>query len=149
VATPTQSPFGQAALQPIYSADPTVAGAIKAAAVGSSSAQIFDAYDSVGSHARIEFNTITKKINSAVFDFTINGQKYFAYLNEQRIAETTTKDGAHVFTINGVAKLPFDANGKVWDQTPFAGSAVELTVAFDSDFNRIQQTVFAVTAPKK
>ena len=149
VATPTQSPFGQAALQPIYSADPTVAGAIKAAAVGSSSVQIFDAYDSVGSHARIEFNTITKKINSAVFDFTINGQKYFAYLNDQRIAETTTKDGAHVFTITGIAKLPFDANGKVWDQTPFAGSAVDLTVSFDSDFNRIQQTVFAVTAPKK
>ena len=60
-----------------------------------------------------------------------------------------TKAGPGQFTITGIAKLPFDANGKVWDQTPFAGSAVELTVAFDADFNRIQQTVFAVTAPKK
>ena len=127
-----------------------MAGAIKAASVSSSAAvQVFDVYDSVGSHARLEFNTATSQISSAVFDFTIQGKKYFAYLNDQRISFATLADGTHVFTINGFAKLPFDAQGKVWDQTPFAGSAVQLNVVFDADYNRISQTVFAVTAPKK
>lgn len=149
VATPSQSPFSAAALKGIYSADPTVAGAIKSAAVSSATVQVFDVFDSVGSHARIELNSSTQQITSAVFDFTIQGQKYFAYLNDQRISMTTLTDGAHAFIITGVAKLPFDATGKVWDQSLFAGSSVQLNVVFDEDFNRIQQTVFAVTAPKK
>jgi hypothetical protein len=137
-------------LNQIYSADPTVAGAIKSASLSSAnSVQVFDVYDSVGSHARLEVNNATGQITSAVFDFTIQGKKYFAYLNDQRISATTLGDGSRAFTIAGVAKLPFDAQGKVWDQTPFAGSAVQLNVVFEPDYNRISQTVFAVTAPKK
>ena len=127
-----------------------MAGAIKVASLSSANAvQVFDVYDSVGSHARLEVNTSTGQITSAVFDFSIQGKKYFAYLNDQRISATTLGDGSRAFTIAGVAKLPFDAQGKVWDQTPFAGSAVQLNVVFESDYNRISQTVFAVTAPKK
>jgi RNA polymerase sigma-70 factor (ECF subfamily) len=149
-ATPSQSPFTNSALNQIYSADPTVAGAIKSASLSSAnSVQVFDVYDSVGSHARLEVNNATGQITSAVFDFTIQGKKYFAYLNDQRISATTLGDGSRAFTIAGVAKLPFDAQGKVWDQTPFAGSAVQLNVVFEPDYNRISQTVFAVTAPKK
>jgi RNA polymerase sigma-70 factor (ECF subfamily) len=149
--TPSQSPFTASQLKTLYSADPTVAGAIKAAAVStSSSVQAFDVYDSVGSHSRIEINSAAaNKVTSAVFDFTIQNQKYFVYLNDQKISETTLADGTHAFTVTGVAKLPFDAQGKVWDLSAFAGSAVELTFVMDAGYGQIQKAVFAVTAPKK
>jgi RNA polymerase sigma factor (sigma-70 family) len=149
--TPSQSPFTASALKTIYSADPTVAGAIKAASVSSASAvQIFDVYDSVGSHARLEIDaTSANPVRSAVFDFTIQGTKYFVYLNNQKISQTVLADGTLAYTITGIAKLPFDAQGKVWDLTPFAGSAVELTFVMDSANSQVLKTVFAVTAPKK
>lgn len=147
--TPSQSPFTASQLTTLYTADPTVAGAIKAASVSSNAnIQTFDVYDSVGSHARIELNTAaSNKLTSAVFDFTIKNQKYFVYLNNQQISETTLADGSHVFTITGVAKLPFDANGKVWDLSAFAGSTVELTFVMDASFGQIQKAVFDVAAP--
>jgi RNA polymerase sigma-70 factor (ECF subfamily) len=149
--TPSQSPFTASALKTIYSADPTVAGAIKAASVSSASAvQIFDVYDSVGSHARLEIDANSANpVRSAVFDFTIQGTKYFVYLNNQKISQTALADGTLAYTITGIAKLPFDGQGKVWDLTPFAGSAVELTFVMDSANSQVLKTVFAVTAPKK
>ena len=148
---PSQSPFTASALKTIYSADPTVAGAIKAAAVSSAtSIQIFDVYDSVGSHARLEIDAASANpVRSAVFDFTIQGTKYFVYLNNQKISQTVLADGTLAYTITGIAKLPFDAQGKVWDLTPFAGSAVELNFVMDSANSQVLKTVFAVTAPKK
>ena len=147
--TPSQSPFTSDQLKTIYSADPTIAGAIKAASVSSSaSIETFDVYDSVGSHSRIEINSAAaNKVTSAVFDFTIKNQKYFVYLHNQQISQTTLADGSHVFTITGIAKLPFDAKGKVWDLSAFAGSSVELTFVMDADYSQIQKAVFDVAAP--
>jgi len=147
--TPSQSPFTSDQLKSIYSADPTIAGAIKAASVSSSaSIETFDVYDSVGSHSRIEINSsAANKVTSAVFDFTIKNQKYFVYLNNQQISQTTLADGSHAFTITGIAKLPFDAQGKVWDLSAFAGSSVELSFVMDADYSQIQKAVFDVAAP--
>lgn len=149
--TPSQSPFNASALKTIYSADPTVAGAIKAASLSANAnIQSFDIYDSVGSHARIDLDpTFGGLVRSAAFDFKIEGDKYFAYLNNQEVGVSTQDDGSVSISIKGLAKLPFDARGKVWDLSPFAGSKVDLSFIFDPNKNAVSSTTFSVTAPKK
>jgi len=144
------SPFSAAEVSRIYSVDATGAGSVRAASLGDASGlEAFDVYDNQGNHAVVKINNgITPSLQSAIFDFTIDGTKYFAFLQDSQVTFAEV-NGQQVIRMNGVVKLPYDSAGRVWDQSPLAGTRVRLEMAFGSTVGKASSAILSVTAPSK
>jgi RNA polymerase sigma-70 factor (ECF subfamily) len=146
---PSASPYSEAALKAIYAADPNVAGAVKAASL-SAAVDVYDFYDSVGSHARIEISPAEiQVIKRASFDFTLDGVVYTSILVNQKITDLINADGSETIVITGEVASPFDASGKVWGSSSLVGSQVYLEIRLSTTKDAVIDTKFAVSAPKK
>jgi RNA polymerase sigma-70 factor (ECF subfamily) len=146
---PSASPYSEASLKAIYAADPTVAGAVKAASL-SSAVDVYDFYDSVGSHARIEISPSSLEVvKRASFDFTLEGVIYTSILVNQRITDLINADGTETIVITGEVASPFDSTGKVWGSSSLVGSQVYLEIRLSATHDSVIDTKFAVSAPKK
>ena len=111
--------------------------------------EVFDVYDNLGNHALVKIaNTGTPSLESAIFDFTIDGVRYFAFLQDMTV-NFSNQDGVPQVRISGVVKLPYDAAGRVWDKSALAGTHVDLTMPFGSTVGKGGSASFAVTAPNK
>jgi RNA polymerase sigma-70 factor (ECF subfamily) len=143
------SPFTAAQVFSIYSNDPTSAGAIRNASVAGAGAVGFDVYDNIGNHAAITITPVGDKFNvDALFDFTIDGVKYFSYLQGTTISVETV-DGVQVLNLSGVVKQPFDSRNRVWDQSPLVGTQVKLQLPFGSSVLKATDAVLSISAPAK
>jgi RNA polymerase sigma factor (sigma-70 family) len=144
------SPFSAAQVSRIYSTKSTSAGALRAASLSDTDhVEAFDVYDSLGNHAVVKIiQNGTPALQSAMFDFTIDGFKYFAFLQDSEVIFTEV-NGESRLKLNGVVKLPYDENGKVWDQTSLAGTKVLLEMPFGSSVGKAASATFAVTAPNR
>lgn len=146
---PSASPYSEAALKAIYAADPNVAGAVKAASL-SAAVDVYDFYDSVGSHARIEIAPVDiQVIKRASFDFTLEGVVYTSILVNQKITDLINADGSETIVITGEVASPFDSTGKVWGNSSLVGSQVYLEIRLSTTKDSVIDTKFAVSAPKK
>ncbi len=143
------SPFTAAQVFSIYSNDPTSAGAIRNASVAGAGAVGFDVYDNIGNHAAITITPVGDKFNvDALFDFTIDGVKYFSYLQGTTISVETV-DGVQVLNLSGVVKQPFDSRNRVWDQSPLVGTQVKLQLPFGASVLKATDAVLSISAPTK
>ncbi len=146
---PSASPYSEAALKAIYAADPSVAGAVKAASL-SAAIDAYDFYDSVGSHARIEISPAEiQVIKRASFDFTLEGVVYTSILVNQKITDIVNSDGSETIVITGEVASPYDSTGKVWGSSSLVGSQVYLEIRLSATKDSVIDTKFAVSAPKK
>jgi hypothetical protein len=87
-------------------------------------------------------------LQSAMFDFTIDGFKYFAFLQDSEVTFTEV-NGESRMKLSGVVKLPYDESGKVWDQTALAGTKVALEMPFGINVGKAAGATLSVTAPNK
>jgi len=149
-SSPEPSPFSAAQVSRIYSLNPSSAGALRAASVGSSNQiEVFDVYDNLGNHAVVKINNVGEPtLENATFDFTIDGVRYFAFLQDQTIT-FSNQDGVARLHITGVVKLPYDAAGRVWDKSALAGTRVDLNMPFGETVGKAASASLAVTAPNK
>ena len=146
---PSASPYSEAALKAIYAADPNVAGAVKAASL-SAAVDVYDFYDSVGSHARIEISPAEiQVIKRASFDFSLDGVVYTSILVNQKITDLINADGSETIVLTGEVASPFDSTGKVWGTSSLVGSQVYLEIRLSTTKDSVIDTKFAVSAPKK
>jgi RNA polymerase sigma-70 factor (ECF subfamily) len=148
-SSPEPSPFNAAQVSRIYSRS-AAAGVIRTASVSNvDGLEGFDVYDNLGNHAVVQVNNAdAPTLQSALFDFTIDGFKYFAYLQDSQVSFTTV-DGQQRMQLSGIVKLPFDASGKVWDQTSLAGTRVSLDMPFGSNVSKAASASLTVKAPNK
>jgi hypothetical protein len=145
----TISPFTAAQVFSIYSNDPSSAGAIRNASVAGAGAIGFDVYDNIGNHGAITITPVGDKFNvDALFDFTIEGVKYFSYLQGTTISVEIV-DGVQVLNLSGVVKQPFDSRNRVWDQSPLVGTQVKLQLPFGANVLKATDAVLAISAPTK
>ena len=149
-SSPEPSPFSAAQVSRIYSSNPNSAGTLRAASLGSGNQiEVFDVYDSLGNHAVVKItNAGAPALESAIFDFTIDGVRYFAFLQDQTVT-FSNQDGVARVRITGTVKLPYDAAGRVWDKSALAGTRVDLSMAFGDTVGKGAGAIFAVTAPNK
>ena len=91
---------------------------------------------------------VTPSLQSAIFDFTIDGFKYFAFLQDAQV-NFTEVNGESRLTLSGVVKLPYDETGKVWDQSALAGTKVSLEMPFGASVGKAAAASLSVTAPNK
>jgi RNA polymerase sigma factor (sigma-70 family) len=150
--SPSSSPFSAAQVRQIFSTNPNSAGAIRTASVGTASTVVdnFDVYDNLGNHAVVAMSTSNgvAELNSAMFDFTINGYKYFAFLQDTQVS-IESQSGLQTLRLSGVVKLPFDEHNIVWDRSPLAGTRVSLQLSFGVGSPKVSDAVLAITAPVK
>ncbi len=146
----TTSPFTAAQVFSIYSNDPSSAGAIRnASVIGAAGAVAFDVYDNIGNHGAITITPVGDKFNvDALFDFTIDGLKYFSYLQSTSI-NVETLNGVSVLNLSGIVKQPFDERNRVWDQSPLVGTQVKLQLPFGASILKATDAVLAISAPAK
>ncbi len=146
----TTSPFTAAQVFSIYSNDPSSAGAIRnASVIGAAGAVAFDVYDNIGNHGAINITPVGDKFNvDALFDFTIDGLKYFSYLQSTSISVETV-NGVSVLNLSGIVKQPFDERNRVWDQSPLVGTQVKLQLPFGASILKATDAVLAISAPAK
>jgi RNA polymerase sigma-70 factor (ECF subfamily) len=144
------SPFNAAQVSRIYSTKTSSAGVLRAASISSSElVEAFDVYDSVGNHVVVKImNSTSPVLQSAMFDFTIDGFKYFAFLQDSEVIFTEV-NGESRMKLFGVVKLPYDENGKVWDQTALAGTKVVLEMPFGISVGKAAGATLSVTARNK
>ncbi len=144
------SPFNAVQVSRIYSTKTSSAGALRAASVSETDrSEAFDVYDSVGNHAVINISVAgAPALQSAIFDFTIDGFKYFAFLQDS-VVTFSEVNGESRMKLTGIVKLPYDASGKVWDQTALAGTKVSLEMPFGATVGKASSATFVVTAPNK
>ena len=144
------SPFNAAQVSRIYSTKTTSAGALRAASLSEEDrVEAFDVYDSLGNHAVVKIVQGTSpSLQSAMFDFTIDGFKCFAFLQDS-VVTFTEVNGESRMKLAGVVKLPYDENGKVWDQTALAGTKVVLEMPFGISVGKAAGATLSVTAPNK
>jgi RNA polymerase sigma-70 factor (ECF subfamily) len=144
------SPFNAAQVSRIYSTKTTSAGALRAASLSEADrVEAFDVYDSLGNHAVVKIvSNGSPSLQSAMFDFTIDGFKYFAFLQDSEVTFTEV-NGESRMKLSGVVKLPYDENGKVWDQTALAGTKVVLEMPFGLSVGKAAGATLSVTAPNK
>lgn len=149
-SSPAPSPFSAAQVSRIYSSNPALAGTLRAASLSSGNQiEVFDVYDNLGNHAVVKItNAGTPALESAIFDFTIDGVRYFAFLQDMNVS-FFNQDGVPQVRISGVVKLPYDAAGRVWDKSALAGTRVDLTMPFGSTVGKAASASFSVTAPNK
>jgi hypothetical protein len=149
-SSPAPSPFSAAQVSRIYSSNPNAAGTLRAASLSTSAQmEVFDVYDNLGNHAVVKIvDSGTPSLESAIFDFTIDGVRYFAFLQDMTVA-FSTQDGVPQVRITGVVKLPYDAAGRVWDKSALAGTRVDLNMPFGSTVGKAASASFSVTAPNK
>jgi RNA polymerase sigma-70 factor (ECF subfamily) len=149
-SSPAPSPFSAAQVSRIYTSNPTSAGSLRAASLGTSNLiEIFDVYDALGNHAVVRINNgVEPTLESAMFDFTIDGVRYFAFLQDTNVT-FSNQDGVSQMRLTGVVKLPFDEAGRVWDKSALAGTRVDLNLNFGSNVGKAASAVFSVTAPNK
>jgi len=150
--SPTGSPFTATQVSQIFSTNPNSAGSIRTASVNNSTTVVdtYDVYDNLGNHALVTIATVAgaAHLDSARFDFTINGYKYFAYLQDTDVS-IQVENGVQTLHLSGVVKLPFDENNVVWDRSALAGTHVSLTLGFGPNTAKVTDAVLAVTAPGK
>jgi RNA polymerase sigma-70 factor (ECF subfamily) len=144
------SPFNAAQVSRIYSLSGDAAGVIRSAAITEiNQVEAFDVYDNLGNHAVVRIVVgATPVLQSAMFDFTIDGFKYFAFLQDSEVTFTEV-NGESRMKLSGVVKLPYDENGKVWDQTALAGTKVVLEMPFGLSVGKAAGATLSVTAPNK
>lgn len=144
------SPFNAAQVSRIYSTKTNSAGALRAASLSEGDRlEAFDVYDSLGNHAVVKIvQGSSPSLQSAIFDFTIDGFKYFAFLQDSEVAFAEV-NGESRLKLSGVVKLPYDENGKVWDQTALAGTKVVLEMPFGLNVGKAAGATLSVTAPNK
>ncbi len=144
------SPFNAAQVSRIYSTKTTSAGALRAASLTEADrVEAFDVYDSLGNHAVVKIvQNGQPSLQSAMFDFTIDGFKYFAFLQDS-VVTFTEVNGESRMKLSGVVKLPYDESGKVWDQTALAGTKVVLEMPFGVSVGKAAGATLSVTAPNK
>ena len=149
--SPSSSPFSAAQVRQIYSKDPTIAGALRVASVSSAPAttESYDVYDNLGNHAVVVIGySGGTHLESAMFDFTINGYKYFAFLQDTDVS-VQTSDGVTTLQLSGIVKLPFDEHNIVWDRSPLAGTRVSLQMQVGQTAKKSADAIFSVSAPQK
>ena len=144
------SPFNAAQVSRIYSTKTNSAGALRVASLSETDRlEAFDVYDSLGNHAVVKIvQGSTPSLQSAIFDFTIDGFKYFAFLQDSEVTFTEVNGEARL-KLSGVVKLPYDESGKVWDQTALAGTKVVLEMPFGVSVGKAAGATMSVTAPNK
>ena len=144
------SPFNAAQVSRIYSTKSTSAGALRAASLSETDrVEAFDVYDNLGNHAVVKIIVNgTPSLQSAIFDFTIDGFKYFAFLQDAQV-NFTEVNGESRLSLSGVVKLPYDETGKVWDQSALAGTKVSLEMPFGASVGKAAAATLSVTAPNK
>ena len=149
-SSPAPSPFSAAQVSRIYSSNPNSAGTLRAASVSTSAQmEVFDVYDNLGNHAVVKIaDTGAPTLESAIFDFTIDGVRYFAFLHDMTV-NFYNQDGVPQVRITGVVKLPYDAAGRVWDKSALAGTRVDLTMPFGATVGKAASASLSVTAPNK
>ncbi len=145
----TTSPFTKEQVFSIYSNDSS-AGAIRnASVVGGLGAVAFDVYDSIGNHGAITITPVGETYRvDAIFDFTIDGLKYFSFLQNTSIAVETI-NGNKVLNLAGVVKQPFDERNRVWDKSPLVGTQVKLQLPFGASILKATDAVLSISAPAK
>ena len=150
--SPSNSPFSAAQVRQIFSTDPNSAGAIRTASVNSASSVVdtYDVYDNLGNHALVSISRSDSSahFDSAMFDFTINGYKYFAFLQDTQVT-LQTEAGLQTLRLDGVVKLPFDEQNIVWDRSPLVGTRVSLELSFGANSPRVADAVLSVLAAEK
>jgi RNA polymerase sigma factor (sigma-70 family) len=148
--TAEPSPFSAAQVSRIYSTKAAAAGVLRAASLSDSDAlEAFDVYDNLGNHAVVKIvNSSTPALQSAMFDFTIDGFKYFAFLQDTEVSFSVV-NGESRLHLAGTIKLPYDSSGKVWDQTALAGTKVVLDMPFGATVGKASSATLLVTAPNK
>jgi RNA polymerase sigma factor (sigma-70 family) len=150
--SPSSSPFSAAQVRQIFSTNPNSAGAIRTASVGSGPTTVenYDVYDNLGNHAIVTISTTNgfATLDGARFDFTINGYKYFAFLQDTTVS-LEQNAGAKTLKLSGVVKLPFDEHNIVWDRSPLAGTNVSLQMSFGTNAPRVTDAVLSVSAATK
>jgi RNA polymerase sigma-70 factor (ECF subfamily) len=148
--SPSSSPFSAAQVRQIFSTNPNSAGAIRTASVGTASTSVdnYDVYDNLGNHAVVTISTTggAAHLDAAMFDFTINGYKYFAFLQETDVSIQSV-NGVQTLRLSGVVKLPFDEHNIVWDRSPLAGTHVALQLTFGAGSPKVSDAILAITAP--
>ena len=146
------SPFSAAQVRQIFSTNPNSAGAIRTASFSNSVTMVdnYDVYDNLGNHALVTVSTTNgvSRLESACFDFTINGYKYFAYLQDATTSLTELGD-VKTLNLSGVVKLPFDEHNIVWDRSPLAGTLVSLELKFGVSSPKVTDAILSVSAPTK
>lgn len=143
------SPFTAQQVFSIYSNDPSSAGAIRSAANLAAGTVGFDVYDNIGNHGAITITPVADKFNvDALFDFTIDGVKYFSYLQNTTILVEVI-DGVQVLNLSGTVMQPFDSRNRVWDQSPLVGTQVKLQLPFGSSILKATGAVLSISAPVK
>ena len=149
-SSPEPSPFSAAQVSRIYSSNPSLAGSLRAASLSTGNQiEVFDVYDNLGNHAVVKItNAGAPALESAIFDFTIDGVRYFAFLQDQTVT-FSNQDGVARVRITGTVKLPYDAAGRVWDKSALAGTHVDLNMPFGDTVDKAASASFAVTAPNK
>jgi RNA polymerase sigma factor (sigma-70 family) len=150
--SPSSSPFSAAQVRQIFSTNPNSAGAIRTASVGTASTSVdnYDVYDNLGNHAVVTISTTAgvAHLDAAMFDFTINGYKYFAFLQDTDVS-IQNEGGVQTLRLNGIVKLPFDEHNIVWDRSPLAGTHVALQLTFGAGSPKVTDAVLAISAPSK
>jgi len=143
------SPFSAAEVSRIYSSVSAGAGSIRAAALeGSSGLEAFDVYDNQGNHAVVKINNFgsAPSLQSAIFDFTIDGTKYFAFPQDSQVSFSES-NGQQIIRLTGVVKLPYDSAGRVWDQSPLVGTRIRLEMPFGSSVSQGSSAILSISAP--
>ncbi len=150
--SPSSSPFSAAQVRQIFSTNPNSAGAIRTASVSTAASLVdnYDVYDNLGNHAVVSLTTTNgvAHLDSAMFDFTINGYKYFAFLQDTDVS-IQNDAGVQTLRLSGIVKLPFDEHNIVWDRSPLAGTHVSLQLTFGAGSPKVSDAVLAITAPSK
>lgn len=150
--SPSSSPFSAAQVRQIFSTNPNSAGAIRTASVGTASTSVdnYDVYDNLGNHAVVTISTTAgvAHLDAAMFDFTINGYKYFAFLQDTDVS-IQNEGAVQTLRLNGIVKLPFDEHNIVWDRSPLAGTHVALQLTFGAGSPKVTDAVLAISAPSK
>jgi RNA polymerase sigma factor (sigma-70 family) len=150
--SPSSSPFSAAQVKQIFSTNPNSAGAIRTASVGSATSTVenYDVYDNLGNHALVTISTSNgiARLDGARFDFTINGYKYFAFLQDTTVSLDQGVE-QKTLRLSGTVKLPFDEHNIVWDRSPLAGTRVALQLSFGVNSPRVTDAILAVSAPVK
>lgn len=148
----SSSPFSAAQVRQIFSTNPNSAGAIRTASFSNAVTTVdnYDVYDNLGNHTLVTLSTTNgvSRLESACFDFTINGYKYFAYLQDATTSLTELGD-VKTLNLSGVVKLPFDEHNIVWDRSPLAGTLVSLELKFGVSSPKVTDAILSVSAPTK